>query len=132
MREQKLEEKPLRFNADGELENVLYCTYCWTLNELNAQTCVSCGEYIADQGPDLRARLHRIRRYASNVASSTGGETEGIGSVKAPGRPERVSRLEAFIKKAPDRPKRESRLVNFTQGELYYIYRLMALVFAFV
>jgi hypothetical protein len=102
MREQKLEEKPLRFNADGELENVLYCTYCWTLNELDAQMCVSCGEYIADQGPDLRARLSRISHYASSV-QSTGAETEGIGSVKAPGRPERLSRLVNFFQLDPFR-----------------------------
>jgi hypothetical protein len=81
MRKQKVEEKPLRFNVDGELENVLYCTYCWMLNELDAQTCVSCGEYIADQGPELRARLSRIRRHASSGLSVTGGETEGIGSI---------------------------------------------------
>ena len=51
--------------SDGELVGQIFCTYCGNLNETAADVCTSCGHYIADQGPDLSARLRRIRRYAS-------------------------------------------------------------------
>jgi hypothetical protein len=59
--------QPMRINADGELSGGLFCAYCGEVNVPEAESCERCGKYIADQGPDLSARLRRIRRYASNV-----------------------------------------------------------------
>jgi hypothetical protein len=52
---------------DGELSNSFFCVYCGELNPMGTAICKSCGRYIGDQGPDLSARLHRIKRYASPV-----------------------------------------------------------------
>jgi hypothetical protein len=57
----------VQVNDDGELVGGLFCAYCGEVNEPEADSCQSCGKYIADQGPDLNARLRRIRRYASSV-----------------------------------------------------------------
>ncbi len=57
----------VRVNDDGELIGGLFCVYCGEINEPGVDCCESCGQYIADQGPDLSARLRRIRRYASSV-----------------------------------------------------------------
>jgi ribosomal protein L40E len=63
----ELDPKSAPLNAEGELVGSVFCMYCGELNPVGAMTCQSCGQYIADQGPDLSARLQRIRRYARNV-----------------------------------------------------------------
>ncbi len=70
----------LSLGADGELTGAMSCLYCGSLNHGSADVCSSCGEYIADQGPDLSARLHRIRRHAahSRYEPRDGGLREAI------------------------------------------------------
>ncbi len=64
--------------TDDELIGQIFCTYCGHKNDTEAETCTGCGQYIADQGPDLRARLHRISRYASHSPQLDGtGATDG-------------------------------------------------------
>ena len=55
----------LSLGADGELTGAISCAYCGMLNRLGTDVCNQCGEYIADQGPDLQARLRRISRHAN-------------------------------------------------------------------
>jgi hypothetical protein len=49
---------------DGEILAGLFCDACGDLNETGVESCQNCGAYLIDQGPDLKARLSRIRRYA--------------------------------------------------------------------
>jgi hypothetical protein len=49
---------------DGEILAGIFCDACGDLNETGASSCGNCGAYLLDQGPDLSARLSRIRRYA--------------------------------------------------------------------
>ncbi len=53
------DRSPVRVNDDGELIGGLFCVYCGEINEPGVDCCESCGQYIADQGPDLNARLRR-------------------------------------------------------------------------
>lgn len=59
--------EPAKFTEDGELLEQIFCVYCNGLNQPYSEECFHCGKYIADQGPDLRARLSRLRRYAYSV-----------------------------------------------------------------
>jgi hypothetical protein len=59
-------------NDEGELIDGRFCAYCGSLNETVAEVCEQCGEYIADQGPDLRSRLQRISRHARNIPGGFG------------------------------------------------------------
>ncbi len=62
-----INRRSVRIDQDGELLDGLFCAYCGEINDPGADSCEHCGQYIADQGPDLSARLHRISRYASSV-----------------------------------------------------------------
>jgi hypothetical protein len=59
----KLESRQI--NEEGELIGAVFCEYCGGLNRADTPECEHCQKHIADQGPDLRARLNRISRYAS-------------------------------------------------------------------
>jgi hypothetical protein len=74
----------MRIDEDGELLDGLFCVYCGEINDVGADTCEYCGVYIADQGPDLSARLHRISRHASTVHKQINDRpsTDLIGSDK--------------------------------------------------
>src|SRR5262245_8122575 len=61
------DSKSAPLSADGEIVGSFFCMYCGELNPLGVLSCHGCGQYIADQGPDLSARLHRIRRHARSV-----------------------------------------------------------------
>jgi hypothetical protein len=63
----ELDPKSAPLSADGELVGSFFCVYCGELNPIGVMICQSCRRYIADQGPDLSARLQRIMRYASSV-----------------------------------------------------------------
>jgi hypothetical protein len=49
---------------DGELLAIIFCLRCGAMNHAAAASCSRCGDLLAEQGPDLRSRLARIRRYA--------------------------------------------------------------------
>src|SRR5262249_29564903 len=68
-----IEQKTARIGIDGELTAGKFCAYCGNLNDAGAATCEHCGEYIADQGPDLANRLARISRRASHATPSWTG-----------------------------------------------------------
>ncbi len=57
-------------NDEGELVDLKFCVYCSEINPPDATICQHCGEYIADQSPDLRSRLERISRRASATSTS--------------------------------------------------------------
>jgi dipeptidyl aminopeptidase/acylaminoacyl peptidase len=61
----------IRISSDGELLSGVFCVECGTLNPNGTKFCPTCGDLLADQGPDLRARLNRIRRYASGAPPVT-------------------------------------------------------------
>jgi hypothetical protein len=56
-----------KFTDDGELLQQIFCVYCHGLNEPESSVCAHCGKYIANQGPDLSARLSRLKGYARSV-----------------------------------------------------------------
>jgi hypothetical protein len=70
-----------QINDEGELIGAVFCGYCGGLNPANAAQCEHCHEHIADQGPDLRSRLQRIHRHASNSRGFSDIADSGIGSV---------------------------------------------------
>src|SRR5215813_3207578 len=57
----------IRFGSDGELLSGIFCAYCGNRNATTDRYCRHCGEYIADQGPDLTSRLARISRRAAGA-----------------------------------------------------------------
>jgi hypothetical protein len=62
-----IEQKSVHVGLDGELLAGKFCAYCGDLNDEDAENCEHCGEYIADQGPDLRSRLARISRRGGHA-----------------------------------------------------------------
>jgi hypothetical protein len=71
---------PVKLNDEGELVGGIFCEYCGELNRAEAVECERCHEHIADQGPDLRARLQRISRHASSSQGFSDIADGGIGS----------------------------------------------------
>lgn len=67
-----IKHEPVQINAEGELVGGVFCEYCGGLNRADVAECEHCHEHIADQGPDLRSRLQRIRRYASGAPQQSG------------------------------------------------------------
>jgi Tol biopolymer transport system component len=61
----------IRISSDGELLSGVFCVECGTLSPSETRFCPKCGDLLADQGPDLRARLNRIQRYASGAPPVT-------------------------------------------------------------
>ncbi len=72
------ESKFTPLSDEGELVAACFCIYCGELNPVGVEVCASCGRYIADQGPDLSARLKRIRRFASSVHAPTEAPQSGL------------------------------------------------------
>ncbi len=85
-----MDESPRRqsaqVNDEGELVDLKFCVYCSGINQPDATICQNCGEYIADQSPDLRSRLERISRraHAAPVAEDEAHPQDLIGSVPEP------------------------------------------------
>jgi Tol biopolymer transport system component len=61
----------VRISSDGELLSGVFCVECGTLSPSETRFCPKFGDLLADQGPDLRARLNRIQRYASGAPPVT-------------------------------------------------------------
>ena len=86
----------LPIESDGELIGQIFCTFCGNLNEIDAEVCTSCGQYIADQGPDLSARLRRIRRHASQ-SPELDAKRESTGALMGVDAPPREARWQEAI-----------------------------------
>jgi hypothetical protein len=66
-------EEPDVTGDDGELIAIIFCLRCGTMNHAAVATCSKCGDLLAEQGPDLRSRLARIRRYAGGERIESSG-----------------------------------------------------------
>ncbi len=128
-------QKSARINAEGELIDGRFCAYCGGLNGNIAEVCEHCGEYIADQGPDLRSRLQRISRHARNIPGEF-GSGPGISPAK-PNVWQYVMRVQpsyvVFIKL--DRKESRSRSARqpfFYEGFVRELRRVIVLLFIFL
>ncbi len=62
----KIERRFEISDAESELSSGICCNECGTLNPSGTLICIRCGDSLAEQGSDLRARLERISRRASS------------------------------------------------------------------
>lgn len=61
----KIERRLGISGTESELSSGVCCNECGTLNPSGTLICSKCGDNLADQGLDVRARLERISRLAS-------------------------------------------------------------------
>jgi hypothetical protein len=73
-----MSHEPVRFGSDGELLSGKFCAYCGNQNIASDDYCQHCSAYIADQGPDLTARLARISRRAASVRTAGSHREDGL------------------------------------------------------